>query len=175
MLEVCRAGKVPILGPFIQLFMGGFIDFRDEGTLFVTHFALLLGLAAPVWLSNAGKGYLEGYDNTHAALSGILITGVGDAMASIVGSSFGNVKLFRGTKKTLEGTMAGAISVMVSWLLLQYIGIVSIANTDDQWRWWTRLSLATLISSLLEAVTSQLDNLIVPLHYFALLKTLVND
>ena len=34
---------------------------------------------------------------------------------------------------------------------------------------WALLALATALSCLLEAVTAQLDNIFVPLHYFALL------
>ena len=34
---------------------------------------------------------------------------------------------------------------------------------------WTALGAATCLSCLLEAVTTQLDNIFVPLHYFALL------
>ena len=33
--------------------MTSFVDSRDSGAIFVTHFTLLLGMAAPLWLSDA--------------------------------------------------------------------------------------------------------------------------
>ena len=45
--------QVPGVGPALHSFMTAFIDSRDRGLLLVSHFSLLLGMAAPVWLSVA--------------------------------------------------------------------------------------------------------------------------
>ena len=59
--------------------MRGFVDERDGGAMFVTHIFLLVGCGIPVFLSN-GLGTQTG------AMAGILSIGVGDAVASIMGS-----------------------------------------------------------------------------------------
>ena len=48
-----HAVQVPWVGPALQRFMMAFIDGRDGGLLLVSHFSLLLGMAAPVWLSSS--------------------------------------------------------------------------------------------------------------------------
>jgi dolichol kinase len=67
----------------------------------------------------------------------------------------------------VEGTLAGAAATLLAWALLaaasgQRLGAVS----------WAKLWGATMLSSLFEAVTPQLDNLFVPLHYYAVLGSL---
>lgn len=164
-LEVFRVGNVPIIGTAVQAFMSQFIDNRDEGVVYVTHFSLLLGLAGPIWISNAMD---RNSIVPTCALAGILITGVGDAAASIFGTLNGRTKLVRDVQKTVEGTAAGAIATLAAWLILQATG--SLNGFVDS-TWWFKLTLVTCLSCLLEACTSQLDNFVVPLHYFALLRS----
>uniref|UniRef100_A0A061SJN7 dolichol kinase n=1 Tax=Tetraselmis sp. GSL018 TaxID=582737 RepID=A0A061SJN7_9CHLO len=49
-LEVVRIGRLPPIGERVNGFMAAFADSRDEGEFLVSHFSLLIGMAAPVWL-----------------------------------------------------------------------------------------------------------------------------
>jgi dolichol kinase len=181
-VEVLRTGNIDGISTRIHSFMGSFVDERDAGVVFVTHFTLLLGMALPVWLSNAmeEEGNNSGSDSKStvntiwpAALAGILATGLGDAAASIVGSQIGRVPIAPKSKKTVEGTLAGAVIVMMAWFgLYQYRLIPEMQfvwGDNSRFINWAGLVAVTVLNSLLEASTEQLDNLFIPLHYFALL------
>ncbi|KAF9365751.1 hypothetical protein BGX34_008484 [Mortierella sp. NVP85] len=123
-LEYIRYFAVVPFGKEIHLFLVGFLDARDGGPIILSHLYLLVGCAAPVWL--AEKHVLAG-------LSGIFALGVGDAMASIVGKRFGRHR-WPGTIKTIEGTLAFVVSVMVAagtifvgmWLMSLVFGTTAI-------------------------------------------------
>lgn len=74
---------LPPPGPRVHAFMASFTDGRDSGLLLITHFTLLLGMAVPVWLSNAlhppSRWVREGDEAPErlwpAALAGITILG----------------------------------------------------------------------------------------------------
>lgn len=183
-VEVLRTGNIPGVSQYIDNFMGSFVDERDAGVVYVTHFTLLLGMALPVWLSIATMKENYSHDNSNkllsssniwpAALAGILAIGLGDAAASIVGSRFGRVQIAPKSRKTLEGTLAGAGVVILAWVGLAYYQFIPEMQSifDDSSSGsinWVVLGAVTLLNSLLEAATEQLDNLFVPLHYFALL------
>lgn len=84
-VEAVRSAALPGVSLRITDFMERFTDARDAGPIYVTHFALLLGMALPVWLSldwEAGErqgppGLLEGgaVRARAPALAGILILG----------------------------------------------------------------------------------------------------
>jgi len=183
-VEVIRTGNIAGVSKYIDNFMGSFVDERDAGVVYVTHFTLLLGMALPVWLSNATMGKKNtSSDNSSkllasnnmfwpASMAGVLATGLGDAAASIVGSQFGRVQIAPKSRKTLEGTLAGAGVVIMAWIGLVYYQLIpemQFIFGSDKSMDWAVLGAVTLLNSLLEAATEQLDNLFVPLHYFALL------
>jgi dolichol kinase len=175
-VEVVRLGRVPWVSKWVASFMGAFIDSRDSGRIFTTHFTLLLGMAAPVWLSNAleEEEVVEGGDVWPAAMAGILILGVGDAVAAAVGKAVGRTPMCYGSTKTVEGTAAGVVATMLAWALALWASgatwpRVSWAGAEAGSVDWGLLVAATAASSALEGVTEQLDNLFVPLHYFSLL------
>ncbi|KAI7845351.1 hypothetical protein COHA_001058 [Chlorella ohadii] len=116
-VEAARLSGLPGISPAIHRFMTAFTDARDSGPILITHFTLLLGMAAPVWLSNALSS-----DN--------------------IGSS-------------LEGGAGGQPEHQQPLWLAAHAGIMILG--------------ATALSCLLEGVTTQLDNVFMPLHYFALL------
>jgi len=176
--EVIRLGNISGVSPRVHDFMSGFVDSRDSGAFFLTHFTLLLGMAAPVWLSNA----LEDRPAREvvaelwpAALSGIVITGVGDAAASIIGSQLGRNPVAIGSRKTVEGTASSIVASLIAWNVIEQV-FPGVALLRNSWgvngilgggaRGW--LAGATVLSSLLEAWTDQLDNIFIPLHYCAL-------
>lgn len=183
-VEVLRTGGIPHISTRLHQFMASFVDKRDSGAMYVTHLTLLLGMAVPVWLSGAVDDVppKEAVERLWpGALAGIIITGLGDAAASIVGSQIGRVPIAPGSHKTVEGTVAGAVTVLAAWVGLIHAGL--IAQPEIAWGigggisgqfwsgsgWVVAMVAATVLSSLLEAATEQLDNLFVPLHYFSLL------
>ncbi|MEW5297336.1 MAG: hypothetical protein WDW36_000552 [Sanguina aurantia] len=97
-------------------------------------------------------------------LCGLVALGVGDTAASCVGFLLGRRRLFRGSSKTAEGTGASAVAMMLSWAwAVRWLGL---GNAMDA-RLWVALAVVTGGAALLEAVTQQLDNLVVPLYYAA--------
>lgn len=185
-----------------------FVDERDAGAIYITHFTLLLGLAVPVWLSLVMPGaqvQLTPHSTTQhrfddsnvllklrtaagsavfgrsrygwadpssallhatAGLSGLIIIGVGDTAASFVGKLFGRVPVHDGSSKTVEGTLAGISGSLGAWILLLWA--VQLLSRVCSWyslSWWLQLVLATAGAGLMEAATSQLDNILLPLWY----------
>lgn len=110
LLEYIRIFRIWPLGKDLDIFMKSFIDSKDGyGPLITSHLFLLVGCAATVWLEsilnpyNGSRG--EGVLDTQSlwtivslgrapfrflvALSGTIILGVGDSMASVVGYRYG--------------------------------------------------------------------------------------
>jgi len=120
--EVVRHYEIPPFGIYLKDFFSIFTDERDtRGPLVVSHIFLLIGCAIPVWMTLYGSKLptnslpIEGF-------SGVLCLGCGDAMvnsrmtvlmqASIIGKKYGRQRWPR-TKKTIEGTIAFAVAVIV--------------------------------------------------------------
>jgi dolichol kinase len=177
-LEAARCVQMPLLGPAVQSFMERFVDSRDSGPVYVTHFTLLLGLAGPIWLSQALRSAAVGPASVSStvgvtdlhvlvcAVAGLMVVGVGDAAASVVGSMYGQVKLFADSSKTLEGTLGAVLCCLAAWLLLLWpLGLLSSLSAAQL----LNLATSTAWACLLEAATSQLDNLVVPVYYLLLL------
>lgn len=57
-------------GVSVHLFLNEFVDSKDSGTAILSHFYLLAGCAAPLWLE--GPEVMSFY--------GVLVLGVGDAL-----------------------------------------------------------------------------------------------
>ena len=135
--------------------MAAFVDSRDtQGELYVTHITLLLGLAVPIWLGSGALMY-----------TGIIATGVGDALASIVGSLRGpwGRPVAASTNKMVEGTAACLVSMLLSWWALAAWYEMRLDVTQ-----WVTLAAVTAVSSLLESITDSWDNVFVSVHYFCL-------
>lgn len=162
MMECVRVLQIP---PFGAALYESFEFFRDEkdGKILLTHIYLLFGCAVPLFLSD--------YLTTRSAcflelLSGILAVGVGDTVASVGGSLVGRLR-WPDTKKTVEGTVLAFLGQM----LFSYIVIVVFEYSlpvETMWRFAAPLALV----SLLEGFTQQIDNLVLPLFLFAMLRSL---
>lgn len=133
--------------------------------------------------------------NVLASLSGILSLGFGDAAASLVGKRFGRCH-WPGTKKTVEGTLAFIIAVCISSSMIIYGS--ALIGVDDASRYvasanrleWSKYSFVVTLTgniylghlhfvplslnsfhfivALLEAFSTQNDNIIIPLYMYAL-------
>ncbi|KAG6547933.1 hypothetical protein Mapa_010753 [Marchantia paleacea] len=159
--EMIRIGKLPPCGHLIERFMVAFTDHRDSGSLIISHFSLLLGCALPVWL-NSGAG-----DRPLAAYAGILSLGVMDTLASVVGFNFGSMRVSPNSKKTVEGTLAGIVSMLASVLIL--IVMLPSSARPGGVKGYLSLVAAVTGAGIVEAYTLQLDNAFIPLLFYAML------
>lgn len=179
--------------------MMSFTDGRDAGLLLVSHFSLLTGMAVPIWLSSITTSQVslrhEASDLSHldvpqfggttgaghtgtvqplplTAFAGIMILGIADAAASAIGKRYGRHRICTGTKKTLEGTLGAALLTLLGWALLAIVFQSHLSHSASA-SWdglaGAKLLISTLLSCLLEAATTQLDNIFMPLHYLAML------
>ncbi|KAI9304697.1 hypothetical protein BJ944DRAFT_81742 [Cunninghamella echinulata] len=163
-LEYLRYFALWPYGKNLHTFLTEFIDNRDLGPVILSHIYLLVGCAVPVWL---------GSSNTLASLTGILALGFGDSAASLVGKKFGKYK-WPGTKKTVEGTLAFIITVFISSIIIMYCSSVLRVNDVVTFiasagrREWLRYFYVVTMTGLLEAFSSQNDNIIIPFYMYAL-------
>lgn len=125
---------------FVSQFYSRFIDSRDLTNFCRTHLYLLIGNFLPLAISGSkgtGSGYL-----------GMLSLGVGDSVASIVGSRYGKIH-FPKSKKTIEGSLSSYASQLLAAGLL---GLLS-----------PKLAIILAIGTIYEAYTDQIDNLTLPI------------
>ncbi|KAJ7593538.1 hypothetical protein C8J56DRAFT_500602 [Mycena floridula] len=155
--EYVRYFAIYPFGASIHLFLNEFLDHRDGGTAILSHFYLLTGCAGSVWLETSSRLF---------QFTGILVLGVGDALASIVGKRYGIHSWSPTTSKTLEGSVAFTLSIVACASLLRLCGFVDPFST------LTYLTVVG-ISSVLEALSDQNDNLTLPLYLWSML-VLVN-
>ncbi|CAD7963772.1 unnamed protein product [Amoebophrya sp. A120] len=167
-LEAFRSADVEPIASLINRFIAPYLDRRDEGTVILTHMYLLLGCAVPVWYAFFVHGGIFNANSLLISLAGITATGVGDSAASIVGGCIGRHR-WPGArnKKTLEGSFLGFfLSTFLFQVLLLYVVRFQGLSPAS----WARLVLADLLVATLEALTDQIDNLILPLFHAALLQ-----
>ncbi|KAF7281629.1 dolichol kinase [Rhynchophorus ferrugineus] len=164
-LEILRILLIPPLGSQLQ---EGFIVFNDEkdtGLIALTPIYLLTGLSLPIWLHPSPCDVTDSAQFTILPLlSGLLAIGIGDTSASYIGSNFGRLK-WKGTSKTLEGTLACFLSQLGFIYLLYYLGCLSFLNIEHV----IRITLGVFATSVIEAFTSQIDNIVLPLVMYIFL------
>ena len=104
------------------------------------------------------------------AMAGVLVLGIGDSMASLIGVWLGRNRWF-GTSRTVEGTTAAVISMFLfTFVTVQAVHFINVLmfqgalNIIDPS--WIRFLLSTILTCLLEAFTSQIDNLFLPMFYY---------
>jgi dolichol kinase len=172
--ELLRIGQVKGVGEAIDAFMLRFLDERDAGLFRLTHVYLLMGCAIPVWLHAAlgvppnppswsmGKQVSV---EVYLCCSGTVVLGVGDALASMVGSRYGTRRLpgaDAGSRKTLEGFLAATGGMLVATAAFAVLA---------QWHVATVVAILPpiVMACYLEATTTQIDNLVLPLYFWLFL------
>ncbi|EFC47971.1 predicted protein [Naegleria gruberi] len=153
--------EVNSLARALHFYIKQFTDSRDSGTFILTHIYLLIGCMIPTCVEIFSH---EKTINYHRILSGVMILGIGDTMASVVGFNFGKTKWNYpiDTKKSVEGTFASFLSVcFISYLV---VPIHFTSNLE-----LCSYIFCTLAASMLEAYTVQIDNLILPVFFYTLL------
>ena len=136
--------------PDLQSFYLTFADPTKEKpqNLLVSHIFLVLGCAMPHWISE----YVS-HDQSVLLLSwGVIVLGIGDAAGAMIGSLYGTHHWGR-NQRTLEGSLAMWLSIVGIALLLL------ISNPQN----FCIIAAATTLTTVLEAFTLQMDNLVLPL------------
>lgn len=141
-----------------------FIDEKDAGDVALTPIYLLVGCSAPLWIHNSPCD-LTGSTSFELLplLSGIISIGIGDTFASIVGSKFGRHKWWN-REKSVEGTIAGILSQFLFIYVLHSLGYLPMSQ-----RLIIISGIAVITNSLIEALTDQVDNLVLPLVTYIIL------
>lgn len=163
-LELLRVIHMPPLGDVLQAGFTVFADDKDVGSLAFTPIYLLVACSLPLWLYPS-ICLEEVYAGQHLLplLSGLLSIGIGDTAASVFGTWIGKTK-WKGTNKTKEGTAACILCQMILILMLIYLGHISCSGILLM-----RSAFAVVVTSVLEAKTDQVDNLVLPLVMYMLL------
>lgn len=185
LLDLFRASQLPPLSRPLTNFLAPYVDGRDHrGPVIVSHIFLLIGCSIPLWLSLAsvsrsGDAPWKGWEvpmRDLSMVSGVVCVGMGDAAASLIGRRFGRRRWCWSGGKSLEGSGAFAIAVMLGlsvarlWLLY---GGWSGVNGDSWPTFLCKVAVAASGASLTEAVlTGGNDNVIVPVILWLLVRGL---
>ncbi|XP_029052292.2 dolichol kinase [Osmia bicornis bicornis] len=153
-LELLRYLRIPPLGEILQQGFSVFADEKDH-LISLTPLYLFCGLSFPLWMPTSNLPLL-------VLLSGILSVGIGDTAASFVGYKWGTHK-WRNSDKSIEGTIACILSQVGFICLLAFMGYI-----DSGWL-LLRSLWSSVVLSLIEAQTNQVDNLALPLLMYACL------
>ena len=185
LLDLLRASQLPPLAKPLTLFLAPYVDGRDHrGPVIVSHIFLLIGCAIPFWLSLASMPRVpatawEGWEVPQrdlSMISGVICVGMGDAAASLFGRRYGRRRWCWLGGKSLEGSLAFALAVVLGlsmakgWLI---IGGWAHDNSDSVLLFLTKAMVAGTGASLTEAVlTGGNDNVIVPVILWLLVRGL---
>ncbi len=136
--------------PALQAFYVTFVDNTkdSDSKVIVSHIAMILGCALPLWISQAVTGPAS---SLLLAEFGVICVGIGDAMGAVIGKWIGKHKWGR-NQRTLEGSLA-------MWLSMILVGGYCCHSAEAK----KALAIATTFTTILEAFTVQLDNLVLPL------------
>jgi dolichol kinase len=133
----------------------------DKHFLIVSHTALILGCAMPLWCYLMSDARISPF----FPFGGILVLGIGDALAAVVGKWYGHHRwyayvphLSKENKRTVEGSVA----MYVGQLL--FVGVLETWGIPIQ---WFVIVPSVLFVSVLEAWTTQMDNIMIPLALVA--------
>lgn len=214
-LEFCRVAGIRPIGPLIQPFYSQFVDEREndqkrkEPALILTPIYLLLGCALPHWVVYCGEAHYEagireqdqqlrngesGKSLTFyctqlvVGLCGVVVLGVGDSFAAIIGSNYGATKWPRCiASRSIEGSLAAFFSmtlsvelILIGCVVLRTTSIPSVTSIGDdvlmdpmlfeQCVLLARtLFVPLIITTLIEAYTTALDNLVLPIYALGLM------
>ena len=116
----------------------------DLGPLILSHVYLLLACAIPLWstqmtsCNNNNNMVQERRRDVLCALiatCGVITIGISDSAASLVGQRFGRTRWMPRSmvnKKTVEGTLGGWVSILLTWSMLLVIMTTTTITTGFQ-------------------------------------------
>ena len=100
-----------------------------------------------------------------AELSGLITVGIGDSFASIIGTKYGAHR-YLGSKKSLEGTLALALSQIVTFILLHAFHLFNMFDANNL----LFVLTSVILSSFTEAFTNDNDNFVLPMVVYPFLR-----
>jgi len=162
--EYIRIIELYPIGAPLNRFMKSYCDSRDSGELILTHSYLLVGCSLPLFAAQISKS-----KNWLLSVSGVLILGIGDSFASLVGTEFGRHKWSKSSQKSVEGTTAGIISILLLINIVQFFVDRSM-KMFVSFHSFCQIVFPTVLGGLFEAATVQIDNLFLPIVYYSSLK-----
>ncbi|XP_075732758.1 dolichol kinase-like [Rhipicephalus microplus] len=162
-LKVFRTLSILPVGPRIQNAFAMFVDEKDAGTFIRTSAYLFTGCAAPLLLF---LGPMKDPGKMPILLSGTITLGIGDTAASVVGSKLSKPQ-WPGTPKSAEGTLAAIVTQFVFYFPLLLVAVPTV------WHLSTLLLIVVVcLDSYLEAFTTQVDNLALPIFVYPMMTAL---
>jgi len=160
-LEFIRAFEIQPLSGLLNEAFAVFIDEKDQGLLVLTNVYLLIGTFVPLWITPpTATTALQPL----ILLSGVLSIGIGDSAASIVGSKLGRIK-WPQSSKTVEGTFASVLSQLAFILVAKSAHFPGLENVEIM----TGVFPVICLGSIFEALTTQVDNIVLPLMLYLML------
>ena len=185
LLDLFRASQLPPLSKPLTYFLAPYVDGRDHrGPVIVSHIFLLIGCAIPLWMSLAATGRtgtaaFEGWDvatRDLSMISGVVCVGMGDAAASLIGRRYGRRKWAWSGGKSVEGSLAFALAVVVG-LCISRLWLLTggwVGDRGDRWGvTLAKAAVAAIGTSFTEAVlTGGNDNVVVPIILWLLVRGL---
>lgn len=163
-LELARCIQLHPFAEILQSSVAAFIDEKDSGRVAMTPIYLLVGCSLPLWIHNSPCD-LTGSSSSELLplMSGVLSIGVGDTFASVFGSKFGRHKWPK-SQKSVEGTIASIIAQAIFIYALYASAVMPLTL-----RLTAVCGFAVISNSLVEALTDQVDNLVLPLITYCIL------
>ncbi|GLV43996.1 Aldehyde dehydrogenase [Carabus blaptoides fortunei] len=149
-LEILRLLNLPPLGSHLQDGFVVFSDEKDTGAVALTPLYLFAGCSLPLWLHPDTCDVTDSAGfNLLPLISGLLSIGIGDTLASAIGTWLGKHK-WKDTNKTIEGTIACIMSqVAVVFILIQNGYIINSQPNI------IKAMLSIIVTSIIEAKTDQ--------------------
>ena len=171
-VSIVVTGKLPpfLAGTFsfLDLFLK---DQRSEDSagIVLDHVTLLVACALPVWIAIGSPPRSDTELNLPLDMPllpflGCLSVGVGDAVGAVAGINFGRWKWSEASGRSLEGSLAAFISmVVVGALVLEAVAFMNPAKFN----WSGEMAVGVLTAvfvTVVEAVTSKNDNIVLALY-----------
>lgn len=155
-LQAVRVSNIQPVSGIIEECFKSFRDEKDSGPLTLTHIYLLVGISLPLWMHPSEDV------SSLAPSSGIISIGFGDTAASVIGNLLGSHK-WKKSKKTIEGSVGAFVAQFLSsmWLLNYFETVLTMQVVIP-------IIIISAIVAVIEAKTTQIDNLILPLYHYLL-------
>ena len=160
-IELVRLNEIEPIGRLLSRYLEPFRDQQDSGPLILTHIYLLSGLSFPFWYAVSYGTSQQEKQSLFQFLSiyaGIISLCVGDTFASVIGKLYGT-QTWPNRSKTYKGTL-GCFLAMLTF------GISSIQFFQFPMNLHEIILLFVLCLcvSLLESISNQVDNFLLPTY-----------
>lgn len=104
-------GRLRAINQYFEMFISG-NELQQKKRVILSHTSLLVGCATTIWIWSVNTHY-----DKSLAYMGMISLGVGDAMAAVIGSLYGQ-RRWKESRKTYLGSIAALISMIVFSLVI---------------------------------------------------------